>query len=164
MKKRVFLFFVLLAAAVYSIFAAHRDLPEMTVIDEYVVDSELMHLLPLRVSVMKGDASVMAEQALRLISAGHDTNRKIRRLAPENGRSMSVSVSGSVASVDLRSAYFANRFSNRDTERLFVYQVVNTLTSIDGIDRVSFTIDSEKQKRLAGFVDMREVFVPDYFV
>ena len=53
---------------------------------------------------------------------------------------------------------------NRDLEYLFVYQIVNSLTSIEGIDAVNFKIDGKIQKKFKGFVDMREVFVPDYFM
>ena len=47
---------------------------------------------------------------------------------------------------------------------LIVYQIVNSLTSIDGIDNVRFTVDGKVKKEYAGFIDMRETFIPDYFV
>ena len=42
--------------------------------------------------------------------------------------------------------------------------IVNSLTSIDGIVKVKFTIDGKPQKNFKGFIDMREAFIPDYYV
>ena len=47
---------------------------------------------------------------------------------------------------------------------MMVYSIVNSLTNIDGIVNVRFTVDGERQKDFLGFVDMRETFIPDYCV
>ena len=47
---------------------------------------------------------------------------------------------------------------------LMVYSIVNSLTEIDGIVNVRFTIDGRVQKDFVGYLDMRETFIPDYFV
>ena len=51
---------------------------------------------------------------------------------------------------------------SRDIEKLFIYQVVNTLTSIKGIRFVKFTIDGEIHKNFLGFYDMRDVYSYTY--
>ena len=47
---------------------------------------------------------------------------------------------------------------NRDIEKLFIYQIVNTLTSIKGIRFVKFTIDGVIHKDFIGFYDMRDTY------
>ena len=38
------------------------------------------------------------------------------------------------------------------------------LTGLDGIVNVRFTIDGKRQKDFKGYIDMRETFIPDYFI
>lgn len=66
--------------------------------------------------------------------------------------------------MDIRTKYFKPMPQSRELEKLLVYQLVNSLTSIEGIEYVQFTVDGDTKKGFAGFVDMREIFVADYLI
>jgi hypothetical protein len=72
-------------------------------------------------------------------------------------------VTGNTAYVNLLGELSSHINKNPETEGLVIYQIVNSLTSIDGIDYVRFTIDNEVKKHLLGFLDMREIFTADYY-
>ncbi len=82
------------------------------------------------------------------------------RGAPYLPDNMSVSVRGTCATVNLvRPTH--TKISERD-ELMLVYSIVNSLTSDGSIITVEFTVNGKKQKNYAGFLDMRETFIPDY--
>ena len=151
------------ATAVFSVVKAWSDTPQMTETNIYVVDSELMRLLPIETEIIDGAPDFKAGQALRVLINGYDNNRKIRRLIPDDSRSLTLKVRNGCANIDIHTKRLSG-INSRDIERLFIYQLVNTLTSIDGIDTVRFTIDGEQKKRFAGYMDMREIFVHDPLV
>lgn len=162
--KRIILFTILLMTAVFGIVRAQTDKPELTDTEIYVVDSELMRLIPITEQLIKGDTEFMAQQAVRRLIRGYDGNRKIRRLIPEISGCMSLRLDGETACINIKTKYIKEKLTNRDLEKLFVYQLVNTVSSIPGIDVVKFTLDGCRAKELSGFLDMREVFYPDYLV
>ena len=47
---------------------------------------------------------------------------------------------------------------SRDIEKLFIYQIVDTLTGIKGIRFVKFTVDGVVKKDFMGYYDMRETY------
>ena len=77
---------------------------------------------------------------------------------------MTVKVKDKIAYVDLKSSILKTQPDGRDFEILTVYSIVNSLTNVDGIVNVRFTVDGERKKDFMGYVDMRETFIPDYCV
>lgn len=160
--SKTILFILLLSVAAYGVIISLADKREKVPVQVYVVDSELMRLIPIGDEIIGGDTASMAREALNRLIDGYDKNRKIRRIIPDDRRCLSVCVSGKTACVNINSSRFDSAvLTNRDVEKLFIYQVVNTLTSIDGIKSVRFTVDGMTVKRFAGFVDMRETFEPE---
>ena len=49
-------------------------------------------------------------------------------------------------------------------EELVVSQLVNSVSSVEGISRVKFLFDGKEKKKFIGEMDMREAFVPDYCI
>lgn len=162
--KQIILFALMLVTALYGVIRAQSDKPELDSTEIYVVDSELMRLIPVTEQLIKGDTEFMAQQTLRRLIQGYDDNKKIRRLIPDKSGCISLKLDGQVACVDIKTKYLGDNLTSRDIEKLFVYQVVNTVTAVDGIDAVKFTLDGSPAKKLAGFLDMRNLFVPDYLV
>lgn len=162
--KQIILFVLMLTTAAFGVIRAQTDKPETDFTEIYVVDSELMRLIPVTEQLIKGDAEFMAQQSLRRLIEGYDDNRKIRRLIPDKPGCVSLKLDGRTALVNLKTKYFKNSVTSRDIEKLFVYQLVNTVTAVEGIDAVKFTLDGSPSKKLAGFLDMRDLFVPDYLV
>ena len=124
----------------------------------YYIDSELLMLIGVP-SYCEGESSQeMAENMLEKLRIGQDFNRKIKRQIPDIKNGMTVSVNEKTAVVNLSSEFVEKHSEGRIAEKLTVYQIVNSLTSIDGIDYVRFTINSEECKCFKGFIDMREIF------
>lgn len=162
--KRTIIFIIMLIFAAVGIVNGSGVDKEYVTAQIYVVDASLLHLISLDCDLIENDTSVMASEMLTKLIDGFDGNKKIRRVMPKMRKAMSVRVEGTTAFVNLRTKYFEKLPQNKEFEKLFVYQTVNSLTSINGIDHVRFSVDGEVKKGFAGFLDMREIFSPDYFV
>jgi hypothetical protein len=129
----------------------------------YFVDRRLHRLIPLPFSSQRTPEKT-AKEMVSAIIAGRDSNTEILRLFPNIENSITVRLSGNTAYVNLSSELTTHINKNAETERLFVYQIANSLVSIKGIDYVQFTIDNETKKEFLGFLDMREIFTADYYM
>lgn len=165
MKKTGYVL-ALLAAVIFlaGTGSARRSSISDTAAELYFVDSTMLRLIPTdydtgRVSVQRACERVIAE-----LIKGRDENPKILRLIPNIKNGMSVRVKGETAVVNLSGELVKQHSPLRQHELLTIYSIVNSLTSIDGINTVEFTIDGEKTKDFKGFVDMRETFIPDYYI
>lgn len=130
----------------------------------YFVDAEMMRLIPVKVTIPEMSAEKTAQRVLDELIEGRDENPKIRRLIPKMKRCMTVSLKDGIAYVDIKGKMIDAVPDGRDAELLTVYSVVNSLTAVDGVVNVRFTIDGKKQKDFKGWLDMRETFIPDYFI
>lgn len=162
--KQLVLFISFLVISILGISLANGEDKHGVAAEIYVVDTSLMRLIPLECELVDNSVNIMASQLLGKITHGFDENKKIRRLIPDKRRCLSVQMQGSTAVVNIRTKYFNTLPKSREFERLVIYQIVNSLTSIEGIDYVKFTVNGQTRKDFAGFVDMREIFVPDYLV
>lgn len=157
--------FILILAVGFTIVAvsgnSHPPVEEMKL---YFVDAEMMRLMPVRVTITKSSPQRMASKVLDELIEGRDENPKIRRIIPKEKHGMSVKVKDQIAYVDIKKEIVDKHPEGRDLEMLTVYSIVNSLTGIDGIVNVRFTIQGKIQKNFKGYLDMRETFIPDYFV
>ena len=165
LKLRYFVFFMILAASVCAFITAHSARVTTREVRLYFVDAEMLRLIPVKMSVAdSGDPQLMARRLLDELIKGRDENPKIRRLIPDIKHCMTVSVRDGCAVVDIKRKMVENHPEGRDLELLTVYSVVNTLTGIDGVQTVRFTVEGKTQRDFMGYLDMRETFVPDFFV
>jgi len=125
----------------------------------YYIDHELLALIGVPVAVEGENISERAQNVLNKLVDGQDFNRKIKRQIPKTYGLMTVSMEGSCAVVNLSEEFVRRHEDGRIAERLTVYQIVNSLTSLDGINSVRFTINSKTNRNFKGFLDMRETFV-----
>lgn len=130
----------------------------------YFVDSAMLRLIPTEYDVGHVSRQKAAEKVVEALIAGRDDNDKILRLIPNIRRGITVKVDNNTAVVNLTAKMVAQHSDERTHEILTIYSIVNSLTSVEGIDNVKFTIDGKTQKRFKGFVDMRETFIPDYYI
>lgn len=158
MRKFVF-FIILLSGVVLFTVACERsdDVPK-TDADLYFVDARLNRLLPYTDEVIDADTADMAQDALDKLITGRDDNDNIRRIIPNINKCLTVRVVDNVAYVDISSDVKSQMHYSRDIEKLFIYQIVNTLTSLKGIRFVRFTIDGTIHKDFLGFYDMRDSY------
>lgn len=124
----------------------------------YLVDTRLCRLLPYDTDIIDASAEDMARDALSNLIEGRDDNGNIRRIIPKMKDCLTVRVDNGVAYVDIDSKIKKNILCSRDIEKLFIYQIVNTITSVKGIRFVRFTVDGEIHKDFLGFYDMRDTY------
>lgn len=157
---RKLLIFVLVILLLGSAITSFGDNDEYENKKVYYVDSQIFSLIGVNTEISKGNKEAQAKELIDQLIKGHDENNKIKRVIPNNQNALSVKVRDNTAYVNINKKYFTQ--SGRETERLIVYSIVNTLTSVDGIDVVRFTIDKSTSKDFMGYLDMREGFVTNY--
>lgn len=164
-KSLKYTMFMLILAVGFGIAIASQGIKVQTEeVKLYFVDAEMLRLIPVRTSVPKMSVNKQAKYVLDELIKGRDDNPKIRRLIPDEKRCMTVRVKDRIAYVNIKSDIIEDVPDGRDLEVLMIYSVVNSLTGLDGVVNVRFTIDGRKERDLKGYIDMRETFIPDYFV
>ena len=169
MKKKsgffgYFIFFIILALTVVSVAHARGVHLERVDAKLYMVDAEMLRLIPVKIKIPEGDTQRMAQRLLDELVEGRDENPKIRRLIPKIRGCLTARVEDYNVTVNISGEVIKKHPAGRDLELLTVYQIVNTLTELKGVKTVRFTIDGKTQRNFLGYLDMRETFVPDYFV
>lgn len=127
----------------------------------YFVDRRMHRLIPLPFQYNKSPQKT-ANEMISAIIAGKDSNPEILRIYPNNKDYITVNVSSNTAFVNLSGELKKYIAKNAETEKLVIYQIINSLTSIEGVDYVQFTIDHQTTKNFIGFLNMREIFTADY--
>lgn len=162
MRKLMFYMIIVCGIAIFAVACGRKeDVPRVST-EVYFVDARLNRLLPYTDNVIDGNTQDMAQDALNILIKGRDDNDNIRRIIPNIKNSLTVSVNDNVAYVDISSSVKSEIHYNRDIEKLFIYQIVNTLTSIKGVRFVRFTIDGDIHKDFLGFYDMRDIYKFSY--
>lgn len=136
----------------------------MTVPDIYYVDADMLRLVSVSTPCEGENAQEQAQCVIEKLISGKDKNKKIKRMIPAIKNCMNVHVRGNTAYVDIKESAMEYFPDGKIAEELVVYQIVNSLTSIDGIVKVKFTFDGKEERFFKGFIDMRETFIPDYYV
>ncbi len=158
---RAIAFILMLCISLFTFVKGSAEKPEYIDTPIYIVDAGLMRLIPVSEQIAEGDTEFKARQCLRRLIKGYDKNKKIRRLIPDEYSCMSVNVERETAYINIKSKYFEGVITSRDIERLLVYQIVNTITAVEGIDTVKFTVDGKSIKKWGGYLDLRNVFFPE---
>lgn len=162
-KFRIIYLIYLIIITVVGCAPVRRTSADLVKVNVYFADKQMMRLVPVDYYISEGSEKFKCEKILAELTRERDYDSNIRRILPHED-SVSVEVKDSVAIVDIRSEYFSEFEKVRAMENLIVYQIVNSLTTVEGVSRVEFLIDGEKKKNFFGFMDMREAFIPDYYV
>lgn len=144
--------FILLSAVGFGKDVEYESVPI------YFVDSQMLRLVGVRTQIEKNDVNSQAKEVIQTLIEGHDDNKKIRRVLPKVKNGMSVKVFEGIAYVDIKEKMLEKQEKGRDIENLAIYSIVNSLTEIDGIKAVRFTIDGITKEDYAGYIDMRDTF------
>ncbi|MBQ3124184.1 MAG: GerMN domain-containing protein [Clostridia bacterium] len=158
MRKFVFFMILITGVVLFAVACTRSEDVPRTDTELYFVDARLNRLLPYTGSIIDAEPEDMTQDALNKLIAGRDGSDSVRRIIPDIEDSLIVRVKDNVAYVDISSDIKKEMHYSRDIERLFIYQIVNTLTSIKGIRFVRFTIDGDIHKEFLGFYDMRDVY------
>lgn len=159
--RRFYFLYAIYMAVISAFMWTGSASPKEQIIDIYYVDSDMLRLVSVG-TPCGGSAQEQAERVIDILISGKDHNKKIKRMIPDIKGCIGVKVKGNTAYVDIRGE--ENFPDGRIAEELVVYQIVNSLTSVPGVVKVKFTFDGKTEKNFKGFIDMRETFIPDYYV
>lgn len=162
MRKLIFIIIIVCSSiCVAAACARSKEVPSVPA-KLYFVDAELNRLLAYEDALPDADKEHKAQAAIKKLRDGRPENEKIRQLIPRGKEKITVTVKDNVAYVDLDGRIAERLPLSRDIERLFIYQIVDTLTSIKGIRYVRFTVDGSVRKDFMGYLDMRETYKYTY--
>ncbi len=164
MKKIITSFLIIaLALILCGYILSNRDTKNINA-QIYYVDRSMLRLIPINLGLGKTTTKKAAEQMVEKLIEGKDENSKIFRVIPFEKDCMSVKLKNKTAIVNLKKSFIKNKPENKIHGLLAVYSIVNSLTSIEGIDTVQFIIDGKEDKGFVSGLDMRETFIPDYYL
>ena len=130
----------------------------------YYVDHSMLRLIPVDMKIENTTKEKAVKKIVEQLVDGRDRNKKILRVIPNEDDCISVKVKKNTAIVNLKEPFIKNKPENKIHGLLCVYQIVNSLTSIKGVDTVKFLIDGEEDKGFIKDLDLRETFIPDYYM
>lgn len=128
----------------------------------YYVDHSMLRLIPINLNLGKTTTKNAANLIVDELIEGNDKNPKILRVIPNINNCISVKLKDKTAIVNLKKDFIKNKPENKIHGLLAIYSIVNSLTSIEGIDTVQFYINGKEDKGFVSGLDMRETFIPDY--
>jgi spore germination protein GerM len=77
---------------------------------------------------------------------------------PKDVKSPTVKVNKNIATVDLSKDFVQKHPGGSSGESLTIFAIVNTLTTVEGVNEVSFTIDGKKATEFKGHLDISKPF------
>ncbi len=162
--KKIFVLFCLClsACAFFTFLGGQAQKTETQQHKIYYVDRKLHRLIPTDFEASSNSSEKIAREIVKNIIKGKDYNNEILRIIPDTKDAVKVRIKKDTAYIDISGDIKNHITKNAETERLFVYQLVNSITSVPEIEFVKFTIDGDVQKDFLGFLDMREVFKANY--
>ena len=123
---------------------------ESTAMSEYQAELELWFpsadgscLLSERRQLTIAQDKPLAEYAAEELLRGPQRSDAVKA-APEGTRLLGVQISGDVCTVDFSEEYYRERPSSPKAERLMIYALVNTMTSLPGVDLVQITVEGRR--------------------
>ena len=96
-----------------------------------------------------------AAQAVNMLIAG-PSSKDLRPTIPAGTRLLGVEITGKVAYVDFSKEFVDNHPGGSAAEIATVYSIVNTLTALEGIDKVAFKVEGKPLALLKGHLDLTE--------
>ncbi len=107
----------------------------------------------------KKNLSNLASTVINELIKGPTDNATFLRTVPAEAKLRSpVSISGKVATVDMSKEFKTKHPGGKDAEKMTIYSIVNSLTELEGIEKVKFTIDGKAQKEYMGNFKFDAVF------
>jgi len=108
---------------------------------------------------VKKNLSNLASTVVNELIKGPTDNETFLRTVPAEAKLRSpVSISGKVATVDMSKEFKTKHPGGKDAEKMTIYSIVNSLTELEGIEKVKFTIEGKTQKEYMGNFKFDAVF------
>lgn len=158
MRRFVFFLIMVFGIAGFAVACNNSQNVPTAMTDIYFADWRLNRLLPYECEIIDARSEDMARAVVKTIINGRDDDDRIKRVVPKIDDCVTVRLEDTVAYVDISSEIKDEMKHNRDDEKLFIYQLVNSLTSLKGVRFVKFTMDGAIHKDFLGFYDMRDTY------
>lgn len=158
MRRFVFFMIIITGVVAFIVACNEKDNLPTTTTEIYFVDERLNRLLPCECQIIDATPEDMARAVINKLIEGRDSDYGVRRVIPAMDKCLLVSLKDTVAYVDINSKIKEEMKHREEDEKLFIYQIVNSLTSLKGIRFVRFTVDGAIHKDFLGFYDMRDTF------
>ena len=124
----------------------------------YFSDDQAMYLVPEQREVTKRGETLEEVIVTELINGPVDAG--LARTIPREAKLLSVSVVDNVAYVNFSKEFRTKHWGGSTGETHTIYSVVNSLTELDGIDKVQFLLDGDNMDTLAGHFETSEPIGP----
>jgi len=99
----------------------------------------------------KKSLSNLASIVINELIKGPSDDTAFRRTVPAEAKLHSpVSINGKVATVDMTKEFCTKHPGGKDAEKMTIYSIVNSLTELEGIEKVKFLIEGKTQKEFKG--------------
>ncbi len=118
---------------------------ETKTITLYFSDSQAMYVVAEEREVSLAKGASPEEKAVIELMAGPRTD-ELWNAIPEGTKLLSVSTKNGVCTINFSKEFVENSPGGTASERMAIYSVVNTLTGIEGVQKVQFLIEGKKQE------------------
>ena len=122
----------------------------------YYADLEYRYLLSTSHLVESGHSDRLPEYVVDCLIDG-PADDVMRPVMPEGTRLLDSTVNDGVCTLNFNQAFFDNRPVSQAHERLLIYAIVNSVTSLSGIDSVRFEIEGESAG-MYQYMDLSHVY------
>lgn len=107
----------------------------------------------------KKSTSNLASIIIRELIKGPSDETAFKRTIPTEAKLRTpVSISDKIATVDMSKEFKTKHAGGKDAEKMTIYSIVNSLTELDGIQKVKFTIAGKSQKEYMGSFKFDSLF------
>lgn len=107
----------------------------------------------------KKNLSNLASTVINELIKGPSDDVAFKRTVPAEAKLHSpVSIKGKVATVDMSKEFKTKHPGGKDAEKMTIFSIVNSLTELEGIEKVKFVIDGKEQKEYMGNFKFDAVF------
>lgn len=125
----------------------------------YFSDDQAMYLVPEQREVTKRGETLEEVIIAELINGPVEAG--LGRTIPKEAKLLSVSVVDNIAYVNFSKEFRTKHWGGSAGESHTIYSVVNSLTELDGIDKVQFLLDGDNMDTLAGHFETSEPIEPN---
>jgi len=159
MKKLITIFSVCMAVIFFTHFSGQAT--KKTEVTVYFVDRYMHRLVPVVHSIPDASVQKQAEKIIELLYT--PTGSSFTQYINLKKGDIRVKLRGETVTVDLSRNILANIPKDRENQQMFIYQIVNSLCTVQGIEYVRFTVNGKQKENYLAFIDFREYFSSNFY-
>ncbi|MCQ2560205.1 MAG: GerMN domain-containing protein, partial [Clostridia bacterium] len=130
----------------------------------YFSDDQEMYLVAEDLTLTDGNSPEAAAKEVIAALIKGPNNTALLPTLPQGTKLSAVQVENGLATVNFSADLRDKHSKGSDGENMTVYSIVNSLTELEGIDRVQILVDGEVIESLAGHIDLREPLEADPYL